>query len=260
MPFDATSGKTRIAVIGGGVSGLAAAYELSPHHDVTLFEAAPRLGGHARTVMAGRDGDVAVDTGFIVYNKVNYPEMTRMFAELGVPEKPSSMSFGASIGSGRLEYALQSGRAITAQRSNLFRPQFWRMLSDITRFHREALRTATDPDMTLAELLDELKLGRWFRDHYLLPMSGAIWSSTPDQIAKFPARSLVQFFDNHALLSRNSHQWYTVAGGSIEYVRRIETAIRANGGRIRTGHPRGGRGPFAWRRTGSAGRWRGRGV
>lgn len=229
--------RPRTAIIGGGISGLAAAYELSGAHAVTLFEAAPRLGGHARTVMAGRNGDQPVDTGFIVFNHPNYPNLTRMFDELQVPTKPSDMSFAASIGDGAIEYGLRSLGSMAAQTRNIVRPQFWRMISDILKFNRSAVEAASDPDLTLGAFLDKLKLGTWFRRYYLLPMSGAIWSSTPEQMEDFPAQTLVQFFQNHALLGHKSHQWHTVDGGSIEYVKRIAAAIRNAGGDLRLGAP-----------------------
>lgn len=236
MPFEAIAPR-RIAVIGAGVSGLAAAYMLSRDHQVTLFEAEGRLGGHARTVMAGQRGDVAVDTGFIVFNYHTYPHLTQMFAELDVPVKKSNMSFGVSIDDGAVEYGMHSIAAGMAQKTNFIRPGYYRMWLDILKFNKRAVEVASDPDMTLGELLDELNLGRWFREYYLLPMSGAIWSTTPEQMNAFPARALVQFFENHALLTPNTHQWYTVDGGSIEYVRRMAAAIEGRGGVIRTGAP-----------------------
>jgi predicted NAD/FAD-binding protein len=236
VPFDLTR-KKRIAVIGGGVSGLGAAYMLAPENEVILFEASKRLGGHARTVLAGRRGETAVDTGFIVFNYHTYPHLTQMFRDLQVPVKQSDMSFGVSIDNGGLEYSMRDFSSITAQKRNLARPQFWRMLGDIVRFNKNAVAAAQDPDLPLGEFLDQLNMGDWFRNHYLLPMSGAIWSSTPEQMESFPARSLVQFFDNHALLTPNTHQWHTVDGGSIAYVTRIAAAIRSAGGEIRTGSP-----------------------
>lgn len=236
MPFEFTN-TGRVAIIGGGISGLAAAYELSRTNNVTVYEAAPRLGGHARTVMAGRNSDVPVDTGFIVFNYANYPNLTRMFEELDVPVKKSCMSFAASIEDGTFEYGLKNFASLTAQTRNMVRPQFWRMIADLLKFNDRAFDMAKDPDLTVGELLDRMKLGDWFRRYYLLPVSGAIWSSTPDQMADFPARSLLQFFKNHALLSSNTHQWYTVDGGSVEYVTRIASAIQARGGTILTGQP-----------------------
>lgn len=234
MPFEFTP-PCRVAVVGGGISGLGAAHALSKWSSVTLFEAAPRLGGHARTVIAGRRGDVPVDTGFIVFNYPNYPHLSRLFAELDVPVKKSNMSFAASIGDGWMEYGLRDLNAIMAQRRNLARPKFWRMLTDILKFNRHALALANDAQVPLGEFLNRMSLGDWFRRYYLLPLSGAIWSSTPEQMESFPARSLVQFFNNHALLTTNNHQWHTVDGGSIEYVKRLEHAIRTNAGEIRLG-------------------------
>ncbi|MCJ7872133.1 FAD-dependent oxidoreductase [Phaeobacter sp. J2-8] len=228
----------RIAVIGGGISGLAAAYRLAPHHTVTLYEAAPALGGHARTVMAGRNGDQPVDTGFIVFNYANYPHLTRMFMELDVPVKPSDMSFGASVDNGRVEYALRNLAGLLGQKRNLMRPGFLRMVRDIAKFNAKAEAAAADDAMTVADLIDDLQLGSWFRQYYLLPICGAIWSTPPEEIAGFPARTLVQFFRNHALLSAGGqHQWWTVDGGSIEYVRRLEHHLRGRGVAIRTATP-----------------------
>jgi len=226
----------RIAVIGGGISGLAAAYLLAPHHAVTLFESAAKLGGHARTVLAGRNGDRPVDTGFIVFNYANYPHLTRMFQDLDVPVAKSDMSFGASINGGQIEYGLRNLRALTAQKRNLLRPGFARMVRDILRFNHNAEALATDDSTTIGELMDELRLGDWFQRFYLMPLCGAIWSTPPDEIRAFPARALVQFFRNHALLSTSGqHQWWTVDGGSIEYVRRLERYLRGRGVAIRTG-------------------------
>ena len=225
MP-EAAHAPQKIAIIGGGISGLGAAYGLADADNVTVFEAEHRLGGHARTVMAGRNGDVPVDTGFIVFNRPNYPELTRLFDALDVPIKPSDMSFAASIDNGRIEYGLRPG-ALLAQRRNAFRPGFLRMLNDILKFNKQAVRAAADPDLTLRALMDELRLGEWFRRYYLLPLAGAIWSTAPERILDFPARSLTQFFDNHALLSaRHQHQWMTVDGGSREYVNRLTAHLR----------------------------------
>jgi hypothetical protein len=233
-----TKAPRRIAVVGGGISGLAAAYLLSRDHEVTLIEAEPRLGGHARTVIAGRRGDQPVDTGFIVYNRVNYPRLTALFEELGVPVVNSDMSFGASIDGGRIEYSLKSLRAIFAQRRNVLRPEFMRMIRDILRFNARAVRDADDPAMTISDLLEKIGTGRWFRDYYIAPLSGAIWSTPTRGILKFPAQALVQFFKNHALLAYSGqHQWLTVQGGSVAYVTRLEAALRRAGVAIRTGAP-----------------------
>ncbi|MCI2398951.1 FAD-dependent oxidoreductase [Aliiroseovarius subalbicans] len=237
--LDQTQGsRKRIAIVGGGISGLSAAYYLAPHHDVTLYEAAPRLGGHARTVMAGKNGDQPVDTGFIVFNYVTYPYLTRLFRDLDVPVIKSEMSFGASINDGQLEYGLNTLSAIAAQKSNLLRPKFYKMIADIIRFGKRAEAAAKNDDKTIGELVDELGLGTWFRDNYLMPMCGAIWSTPVGEVDQFPAKSLVQFFRNHALLAgAGEHQWWTVKGGSIEYVRRLEAALVARGCAIHTGTP-----------------------
>ncbi|THD71564.1 FAD-dependent oxidoreductase [Thalassobius vesicularis] len=239
MSFDLPhSNGQRIAIIGGGISGLAAAWLLQGRHHVTLYESEPRLGGHARTVLAGRNGDQPVDTGFIVFNYVNYPHLTRMFADLDVPVHRSDMSFGATIDGGRVEYGLRDLSALIGQKRNLLRPGFARMVRDILHFNAQAEAAATSDDLTIGDLIEQLNLGRWFRDYYLLPVCGAIWSTPASGIRDFPARALVQFFRNHALLSATGqHQWWTVSGGSIEYVRRLEANLRARGVQIRTKAP-----------------------
>lgn len=239
MSFDLRQSEgRRVAIVGGGISGMAAAYMLADTHDVTVFEAEDRLGGHARTVNAGLRGDQPVDTGFIVFNYANYPHLTRMFMDLNVPVERSDMSFGATIDGGHVEYGLQSVQALFGQKRNLLRPGFWRMIRDILRFNARAEEVAQDDDMTVGDLLDQLGLGRWFEAYYLLPICGAIWSTPPEGIRAFPAKALVQFFRNHALLSATGqHQWWTVSGGSIEYVRRLEANLRDRGVTIHTGAP-----------------------
>lgn len=228
----------RIAIIGGGISGLASAYLLAPHHSVTLFEAAPRLGGHARTVMAGRNGDQPVDTGFIVFNYANYPHLTRMFQDLDVPVAKSDMSFGASINEGQIEYGLRNATSLLAQKRNMMRPGFLRMIKDILHFNANAESLAKDDDLTIGELVDALRLGAWFQNYYLMPMCGAIWSTPPAEIRAFPARALLQFFRNHALLSPSGqHQWWTVEGGSEAYVQRLEKHLLSRGVSIFKGCP-----------------------
>jgi predicted NAD/FAD-binding protein len=239
MPFDPTALPPRsIAVIGGGISGMGAAHMLSKRHRVTLFEAEPRLGGHARTKVAGKRGDQPVDTGFIVFNYANYPHMAKLFAELDVPVTKSNMSFSASLQGGALEYGLQGPRALFAQAKNAVNPRFLRMVRDIFHFNTHAVAKAQDRSLTLGAFLDRMGVGSWFRDYYLLPLSGAIWSTPTEQVLEFPAHALIQFFENHALLHHTGqHQWYTVQGGSIEYVRRLEAAMLAQGTAIRTGTP-----------------------
>jgi predicted NAD/FAD-binding protein len=239
VPFEHPAGAPkRIAVIGAGISGMGAAYHLAENHTVTLFEAEPRLGGHARTVIAGKNGDQPVDTGFIVFNYVNYPNLVKLFADLEVPVTKSDMSFAASIGGGRIEYGLRSLGALFAQKSNLARPGFMRMLRDLMKFNAEAERLAGDSTITLGELMDQMRMGRWFREYYLTPISGAIWSTPKEEIMDFPAQALVRFFRNHHLMQiTGQHQWWTVQGGSIEYVTRLEQAMRRRGVDIRLAAP-----------------------
>jgi len=202
MSFDAPHpGAQRIAIIGSGISGLAAAWQLAPQNRVTIYEAESRLGGHSRTILAGRNGDQPVDTGFIVFNYANYPHLTRMFAELEVPVERSDMSFGVSIDQGRIEYALRDLRGLVAQKRNFARPGFYRMIADIAKFNARAVDLARSDDMTIDALMDALQMGDWFRRYYLLPICGAIWSTPAAEIGAFPARSLMRFFENHALLS-----------------------------------------------------------
>jgi len=219
-----------IAVIGAGISGLGAAHMLGGDNRVTLFEAEPRLGGHARTIMAGASGNQPVDTGFIVFNYANYPHLAALFAELDVPVVKSSMSFGASIDGGRLEYGLASVRAVFAQSKNALDPRFLRMLRDINRFNGKGYDlAAANPDWTIGTFLDALGVGRYFREYYLAPLSGAIWSTPTDKIMDFPAYAMMDFFKNHALLGvTGQHQWYT---------RRVETSLKAKGVEMRLGTP-----------------------
>ncbi len=237
MPFEyAPLMPRRIAVIGGGISGMAAAHMLAEGNEVTLFEAAPRLGGHARTVLAGKNADQPVDTGFIVFNTVNYPHLTALFDRLDVPLAKSNMSFGASIDGGRIEYGLRNLGAVFAQPRNAARPAFLRMIGDVLRFNANALELSKTPGLTIRGLLERLKTGDWFRDYYLLPLSGAIWSVPPEQILEFPAQTMIRFFANHALLHHSGqHQWWTVDGGSVEYVQRLGARMRAQGVEIRLG-------------------------
>ncbi|WGH80376.1 NAD(P)/FAD-dependent oxidoreductase [Jannaschia ovalis] len=217
---------------------MAAAHALCTDHDVTLFEAAPRLGGHARTITAGKRGDQPVDTGFIVYNRVNYPNLVGLFEALDVPVEESDMSFAASLDGGRIEYSLQTLDTLFAQRRNALRPPFLRMVRDVLRFNARAADAANDPDQPLRDFVTKMGLGQEFRDWYLGPISGAIWSTPSQDVMDFPAQAMVRFFENHALLSHTGqHQWYTVSGGSVEYVRRLEAHLRGAGVTIRTGAP-----------------------
>jgi len=221
------------AVIGSGVSGLSCAWLLNRRHDVVLYEAETRLGGHSNTVDAA---GMAVDTGFIVYNEANYPNLTALFDHLNVPTKTAEMSFGVSLDDGALEYGSAHPAAILAQPINLFRPRFWSMLRDLMRFYREAplaLAALEAQPCTLGELLDRGRYGRAFQDDHLLPQIGAIWSTSPAGARDYPAEALIRFFENHGLLKLvRRPQWRTVDGGSRAYVRRL-----AEGLNLRTESP-----------------------
>ena len=216
----------KIAVIGTGISGMSAAWLLSQHHDVTVYERNERIGGHSHTVDApDGKGTIPVDTGFIVYNEKTYPNLTALLAHLGVATEPSNMSFAVSLGGGELEYAGTRLGGLFAQKRNLLRPRFWSMLTDIHRFYREAPSDVTLLDelhTTLGDYLDTRSYSQAFRDDHLLPMAGAIWSAPPDAMLAYPAASFIRFHDNHGLLQvSNRPQWRTVTGGSRSYVERL---------------------------------------
>jgi predicted NAD/FAD-binding protein len=237
MPFEtATVLPRKIAVVGAGITGMGAAHMLAKDHSVVLFEAENRLGGHARTRMAGPNANTPVDTGFIVFNYANYPKLTALFDHLDVPVVKSNMSFGASFDGGQLEYGLAGANAIFAQRRNIVNPKFLRMIRDILHFNKHGLDASAEEGLTIGDLMIKLNLSEYFRDHYLLPFSGAIWSTPKEKIMDFPAKAMMQFFDNHALLqSTGQHQWYTVQGGSKSYVDRLGADMFARGVDMRLG-------------------------
>ena len=216
----------KIAIIGTGISGLGAAYLLAPNHDITVYEKNAYIGGHSRTIdVPAGNAQVPVDTGFIVFNNWNYPNLMGLFKHLDVPFQKSDMSFGVSIDNAWLEYA--SG-GMFAQKKNFFRLSYYKMLADILRFNKQALAYIEhDADISLGECLDALNMGEWFRRYYLLAMGAAIWSCPVDTIMKFPARTFLQFFKNHGLLSVNNRpQWYTVTSGSREYISRLTYSFK----------------------------------
>ncbi len=216
--------KQKIAIIGSGISGLAAASLLNGQHDITVYEKNAVPGGHSRTVdVKTPEGIVPVDTGFIVFNYRNYPLLSKLFAHLDVPVAKSDMSFGASINNGWLEYGTQHPHNVFTQKRNLLRPQFWGMIRDVLRFNKQAKTyLECDPSVTLRQCFDALGMGEWYQKYFLLPMGAAIWSTPLAQMLEFPAKSFIRFFDNHGLLTLNDQpQWYTVAGGSREYVKRL---------------------------------------
>ena len=216
--------KKKIAIIGTGISGLGTASLLHPHHNITIYEKNNYIGGHSRTVeVKTKDDVIPVDTGFIVFNKRNYPLLTRLFDSLQVPYVESDMSFGASINDAWLEYGTPKISNIFAQKRNLLRPKFWGMMADILKFNKQAgSYLLKDPSFTLENCLDDLGIQSWFREYFLLAMGGAIWSTPLSEMLKFPASTFIRFFENHGLLTIDKHpQWYTVQGGSREYVRRL---------------------------------------
>ena len=230
--------RKKIAVIGAGITGMGVAERLAERHEVVLCEAEPRLGGHARTVTAGRHGDRPVDTGFIVFNYATYPKLTAMFDRLEVPIAPSTMSFGASFRGGAFEYGLEGAKAFFAQPLRALDPRHLWMLRDIFRFNAGALVASQDGSLSIGALMERMRLGRWFRDYYLTPFSGAIWSTPVEKILDFPAHALVRFFKNHGLLGYDEqHRWYTVEGGSRSYVDRLAASMRARGVALRLGTP-----------------------
>ena len=239
MPFEAggraAEGRAnrglRIAVVGSGVSGLSAAWLLSPRHDVVLYERERRIGGHANTVDAPvGGGTVPVDAGFIVFNKPNYPNLTALFDRLGVETESTDMSFGASLDGGKIEYSGDGLAALFAKKRSIASPSHWAMLADIVRFNREAkaaLDRGLDETVTLGQFVGERKFSRAFVSRFLEPMAAAIWSTPSIRILDYPAASLFRFYDNHGLLqTSNQPRWNTVKGGSRVYVDRISAPFR----------------------------------
>jgi predicted NAD/FAD-binding protein len=218
----------RIAVIGTGISGLAAAWLLQRHAEVTVYEKNAYVGGHTNTI--DTPGGPPVDTGFIVFNEHNYPQLTAMFQHLKVASELGDMSFAASIDCGRIEYAGDNLNTLFAQRRNLLSAAHWRMLGDILRFNRaakRALQDGLDPQVTLRGFLEGGGFSKelWWR--YLLPMAAAIWSCPMDSMLEFPAASFLRFFHNHGLLNLvDRPRWRTVTGGSCEYVKKLLEPLR----------------------------------
>lgn len=215
----------KIAIIGSGISGNGIAFLLHQNHDITIYEKNDYIGGHSRTVdVKTPEGIVPVDTGFIVYNERNYPHLTNLFKHVDVKTTKSDMSFGVSINNGWLEYGTYNKLSgIFAQKENILKPKYWKFLSDILKFNKNAKPyLSKNQDATLGQMLEDMKLGTWFRDYYLLAMGAAIWSTPTQKMLDFPARTFIQFFENHGLLTVSDHpQWHTVTGGSKEYVQKI---------------------------------------
>lgn len=227
----------RIAIIGTGIAGLGCAHFLQRHHDLTLFERNHRVGGHTHTVEINEPASALgparirpVDTGFMVYNEVTYPLLTRLFRELAVPTKPTNMSFSVKHTVENIEFAGSSLNHLFAQRRNLLRPRFIRMLLQINRFNQEAVAALSQPEtagLTLGDYVRARGYGDDFFNLYLVPMSSAVWSTPPELMMTFPAATLLRFFHNHGFLGLNTqHPWRTVEGGSREYVRRLTAPWR----------------------------------
>jgi len=225
----------RIAVIGSGIAGLSAAWLLGKRHSVTLYEKENRLGGHSNTVSVDHPrGVIPVDTGFIVYNEDNYPNLTALFQHLRVPTKASNMSFAASLGGGAFEYSGSNLDGLFGQRLIALKPSFWRMIMDLRRFYREAplhLSEGATDDLALGDYLRRQRYGSDFIEKHILPMGAAIWSTTAAEMMAYPAETFIRFFESHGLLRISGRpEWRTVEGGSIEYVRRLSENL--------TGHVR----------------------
>jgi len=218
--------KERLAVIGGGIAGLGAAWLLRNRYDVTVFERERHIGGHSNTIEVDENGRrVPIDTGFMVFNKVTYPYLVRLFDELRVPIKPTEMSFSVRNDELDIEYNGMGFNRVFAQRANLVRPRFLKLLAQIMRFFRVANASLNDESlekMSLDEFVRRHRLGDDFLRLYLVPMSASIWSITPGGALDFPAATLVRFFHNHGFLGVTTHHpWFTVDGGSREYVKRM---------------------------------------
>jgi uncharacterized protein len=237
LASNSSPARARVAVVGSGIAGLAAAHHLRDAADVTLFEAGDYFGGHTHTVdvrlpnASGQTETIGVDTGFLVLNERTYPELLKLFAQLNIPLAKSDMSFSVTVpgegwlGAGALEWSGTSLRSLFCQPQNLLRPAFWRMVLDILHFNKLARRMVGQPmdtSQSLAAFLSEHRFSKPFIDWYLLPMLGSIWSCPTQQMLAFPVATLVQFCDNHGLIQvTNRPAWYTVAGGARQYVRAI---------------------------------------
>lgn len=214
--------KEKLAIIGTGIAGMGAAYFLNDHYDLTVFEKNDYAGGHTNTISVDENGkNVFMDTGFMVFNKVTYPNLTKLFQKLDVKIKPTSMSFSVIHTESGLEFSGSGLNGLFAQRKNLLNPRFIKMLWQINRFNSESLEVLDNPKFagySLADYVEEKKFGNDFLFKYLIPMSSAVWSSPPDLMLNFPAKTLVRFFYNHGFLGLNTqHQWYTVVEGSQRY-------------------------------------------
>jgi predicted NAD/FAD-binding protein len=220
----------RIAIVGTGIAGNTAAYKLGKEHEITVYEASSYVGGHTNTIdVSEGDRTIAVDTGFIVFNDRTYPKFIELLDEIGQESQPSLMSFSVSSGDGRLEYNGAGLNALFAQRRNILRPPFFRMIRDILRFNREVMATLPfeAESQTVGRYLLSHGYSREFMDDYLVPMAAAIWSAEPVAIHDMPLQFLVRFFDNHGLLQlKDRPVWRVIKGGSREYVKKLVAGHR----------------------------------
>ncbi|MFT6332222.1 MAG: putative NAD/FAD-binding protein [Lentimonas sp.] len=221
----------KIAIIGSGISGLSCAWLLNKKHEITLFEKNNYLGGHSNTASINYNGKkIAVDTGFIVFNYRTYPNLKDFFELLRVKVSKSNMSFGIKDLDNGFEYSGNNLAGLFAQKKNFFNFKFLKMLKDIVKFNKNAIKLIESggdiKDKTLNEFVDELKLGEYFKNYYLFPMAGAIWSCPLELIKGYPVKTFLHFFYNHGLLTvTNQPQWYTVDGGSKEYVKKVSESF-----------------------------------
>jgi uncharacterized protein len=230
---------SKIGVIGGGISGITAAWLLSRRHSVTIIEKEPLIGGHAHThlIDQGPDSGTGVDMGFIVLNDKNYPTLTKLFEQWGVDIQDSDMSFGFEDKDTGFYYSSDLPRGIFARRRNMVSPYFWKMITDILRFNRIAVRELKNglASMTLGEFLEKHKFSRWYIDYHIVPVSASVWSTPDKNILDFPAEPILRFYYNHGLLKfRARPQWKTVVGGSINYIKNFEKLFNGN---IKTNSP-----------------------
>lgn len=221
-----------IAVLGSGIAGLSAAWLLNQNHDVYVFEKQNRIGGHSNTVETfSHNGSQPVDTGFIVFNEPNYPNLVALFDHLNVQTKPSDMSFAVSLRKGQIEFGSRNLNAIFGQRTNLFSPRFWRMIINIKRFYSEAPNVLKSPeffrDKTLGQYLAENRYSAPFIQDFILPMGAAIWSTQADKMRDYPVEAFIRFFSSHGLLQfEKSITWRTVCGGSRQYLQALTAAFK----------------------------------
>lgn len=221
-----SNGRKKIAIIGSGISGAAAAWALHPSADVILYEASHRAGGHTATVDIDYDGTpISVDTGFIVYNELAYPDLTAMFSHLGVATHESDMGFSLSLDGGKLEWCGSTLRTIFAQKRNVFSPGFLWMLREILRFNKACIAerdSGTLGNVSIGDYLRTRGFSAGFRDNYLIPMAAAIWSTPRAKMLDYPAASFISFFENHRLIDNDTRpMWRTVSGGSRNYLQKL---------------------------------------